>query len=274
VTPENFPEVGHSFLLRGIVPSRKKDPDEPKEAMEKIDPAAAIIEAKKVVEKKVENPLFDEAAPLELEIRYDGQKVPLLSRDGEAFVKEPIEGQKVSLVVRRKGNPQARYKVVLKVNGLNTIARERLPNNYCRGWVMEPGVESFDIKGFQIDNDTAQEFMALSRAVSREKEVYYGADVGTISLAVFTEQRKKDPPKVPPISAGLENENVQAVQIGKVPSEMVASLDSLQTALRESIKVRGIFEGMGNPGPNPTTRVEFIPDPTPIMSAIVTYYRP
>jgi hypothetical protein len=47
----------------------------------------------------------------------------------------------------------------------------------------------------------------------------------------------------------------------------------LQAQLRDD-SGREIFEGGGQKTPSATQRVKFTPDPTPVLSAVITYYRP
>ncbi len=62
-----------------------------------------------------------------LTVLYDNQPQKIEFRGGAAFLPEPREGQKVALVVRRKGPTKPRLGIVLKVNGENTLYQERQP---------------------------------------------------------------------------------------------------------------------------------------------------
>ena len=264
--PCNLAEAGESFHLRGLFD---------KGQLAKADPVVAAQEASKVKEKLVSFPLDTLAAPpVTLDILYDNEKVPLNIEAGTARVKEPKEGQKVAFVLSRNANVKGRYKMVLKVNGLNTVGKERFPDLRCRGWVLENNTDSIKIEGFQMDDNSAEQFTALSRAVSRDKEVYYGDNVGTITLTVFAENLSKETPPVEAVNKSLEKENVLAVQFGAFPTGEAKTLDSLQTKLRGTVSVsRGLIEG-GNHIPFQVNTVNFVPEPTPIMSVVISYYRP
>src|SRR5262249_13833707 len=110
-------ETGESFLLRGAFDA------EPEQAQ-----AQAVQVAARVKEQKQDFPLQADTAPVELELLYNGQKVPLEIRGGQAQIPEPQEGQKVTFVLRRKADDKETYGVVLKVNGENTLYRQRKPD--------------------------------------------------------------------------------------------------------------------------------------------------
>ncbi len=152
--PANLIEAGESFLLRGFFDKGK------------IVKENAAQSAQKVRDQKEPFPLAGTAnAPVDLAIRYDDYEVPLEIREGKALIQEPRDGQKVVFTLRRQGESKMRYKVVLKVNGLNSVGKERLPDLLCRGWVLEPDMKEVEIKGFQIDDQIADEFQAVSHAL-------------------------------------------------------------------------------------------------------------
>ena len=264
--PANLAEAGESFQLRGLFD---------RGALAKTDPTEVALAATKVKDKQVSFPLDTLAAPpVTLEILYDNEKVPLTIEAGTARVKEPREGQKVAFVLARNTGVKGRYKMVLKVNGLNSVGKERLPDLQCRGWVLENDTDSIKVEGFQLDDKSAEQFTALSRAVSRDKEVYYGNDVGTITLTVFAEKQNKEPAPLETVQKSLEKENVLAVQLGALPTGEAKTLDALQTRMRGVVSVsRGLIEG-GNRIPFDIKAVTFVPEPTPIMSVVISYYRP
>ncbi len=264
--PANLAEAGESFQLRGLFD---------RGALAKTDPTEVALAATKVKDKQVSFPLDTLAAPpVTLEILYDNEKVPLNIEAGTARVKEPREGQKVAFVLARNTGVKGRYKMVLKVNGLNSVGKERLPDLQCRGWVLENDTDSIKVEGFQLDDKSAEQFTALSRAVSRDREVYYGNDVGTITLTVFAEKQNKEPAPLETVQKSLEKENVLAVQLGALPTGEAKTLDALQTRMRGVVSVsRGLIEG-GNRIPFDIKAVTFVPEPTPIMSVVISYYRP
>jgi hypothetical protein len=251
-------ETGESFLLRGTF-------DEGRELAQ----AKALQVAVLVHEQKEQFPLADPEAPVALEVRYGGQAVPLKIEDGRALLREPAEGQKVSFVLRRKGASKERYGVVLKVNGENTLYRERLKDVDCHKWILDPGDGPVTINGFQLTNEKAEAFKVLSKEASKKKEMDYGADVGTLSLVVFREKGSKDRPK--PLLTD-EEEDLAALTRGVFPKEKPLNL----AALREQLwtdATRGLIV-QGDKIEAGVQQVPFTPDPVPVMTATIVYYRP
>ena len=82
---------------------------------------------------------------LVLDIRYNGKSVPVVVKDGRARVAEPIEGDKVSFVLRRNDASKERYGVVLLVNGENTLYKQRLSPELCTKWIFDPGAEPYTV---------------------------------------------------------------------------------------------------------------------------------
>ena len=128
-SPSLLGEVGESFTLRGAFDSAK-----PEVVQAKVTEVAA-----KVKTSDASHPLADPATLVMLEIHYDGKPIPLEFRNGKAFVTEPQEGQKVMLILRRTEHAKGRLGVVVKVNGENTLNRQRLRDIDCRKWVLDPG---------------------------------------------------------------------------------------------------------------------------------------
>jgi hypothetical protein len=113
---------------------------------------------------------------MHLDIRYNGKSVPVVIKDGRAWVAEPREGDKVELVLRRNDASQEVYGVVLTVNGENTLYKQRLSPELCSKWIFGPGAAPYTIEGFKTDVASGEAFRVLSRAESKKNEVYYGAD--------------------------------------------------------------------------------------------------
>lgn len=256
-------DSGESFLLRGI--KRRGAEREPEEVLN------AAVKVKKAEQTY---PLADEAAPIELEVRYDDQKVDIHIDDGQARIPEPQEGQKVQLVLRRKGDSDERYAVVLKVNGLNTLGKEQKPDLDCRKWVLDPGDGPTVLKGFQVDEDAAQEFRVLAPEESKTRAMDYGADVGTITITVFRENKDggRSRPVEPIAEDDDEAEDLGALTRGIVPAKAPANLSALLAQLRKSGQ-RGIVVD-GEKTESKVQRVKFTADPVPVMSATIHYYKP
>jgi hypothetical protein len=268
-TSANLVESGASFLLRGVFDDGKVV--ETRLAATKMAEAKALEAAAEVQKKERPHPLQDPAAPVALEVLYNGRPVGLEVRDGRAWVLEPGEGQKVAFRVRRQGNSRERYGVVLKVNGENTLYRERQPDLNCTRWILDPGDRPLTIDGFQMSGNKAEAFRVLSREASKKDEMDYGADVGTVSLTVFREKRGKDQPAL--LTEVAEDE--AALARAAFPRERPKDLALLKQRLREGgggDEQRGLVVP-GGQIESGTQRVKFRAAPTPVLSATVTYYR-
>ncbi len=293
-TPSMLGEVGESFTLRGAFDSAKPE----------IVQAKVIEVAAKVKTSDASHPLADPATPVMLEIHYDGKPVPLEFRNGKAFVAEPQQGQKVMLVLRRTEHAKGRLGVVVKVNGENTLNRQRLRDIDCRKWVLDPGATPMKLEGYQLEQDTAEEFRVLSDAESSAAEFSYGADVGMISLTVFREvggealpeagpaktptpalpqpdtpkiAKKPDPSPTPPSDLPEEAaEDLLALSRGIHPPKTPKNLAALKHQLREGSRTsdtRGLI-AQGQVTASTVKKVQFTADPTPILSAAINYYSP
>jgi hypothetical protein len=217
---------------------------------------------------KASNPLQDANAPASLEVLYDGKPVTIVFRDGQALVPEPQEGQKVELSVRRLDTSAELFGVVVLVNGENTLYKQRLPPAQCSKWVLEPNSDPIRLTGYKTGPDKGEAFRVLSRAESKSNEVYYGVDVGTITLVVFREKRGNDEAKL----LTEEEEDLAAVHRGTLPTSRPRNLAALKQQLHADAS-RGLI-GSGEQIKIETVKVKFNVDPTPIMSATVRYYKP
>jgi hypothetical protein len=255
-------EAGQSYRLRQLSPAKGENA-----ARAAHETAAGIAK----------HPL--ESSELQWEIYYDNEQVPITFRDGKASVKGPKQGQIVWFALRNNG--KVRQGVVLRVNGENTLYREKLPSSLCRKWILDPG-DRVVVRGFQSDDKSAAEFMVLSPEESEKEEVNYGEHAGTFSLEVFAARAEDNP--IP-----AEDPKVKAVENGELPSGKPIKLATLQQKLVEPFrgpakisggrrqisgqKDTGIVVG-GNAIESPVERVTFEPAPVPIVSATVRYYTP
>ena len=178
---QGLADVGESFVVRGIQESGEVE-------------QVALNDAAQVRRSAAEHPhpLTAADAPIELEITYDGRPVTIEYRDGKAFVREPAEGQQVALILKRK-NPADRrsWGCVLKVNGQNTLYKQRLRDIQCAKRILDPGDPPTTVAGYQLNKNQAEAFRVLSKAASQAREIDYGEDVGTISLTVFGQRRAR-----------------------------------------------------------------------------------
>jgi hypothetical protein len=216
--PDRLTELGESFVFRGgtdngeikIVPERQR--------LDKALQAAA-----KVKDQEATHPALDRSAPVTLEVRYDGEAIPYEVRGGRAFMREPREGQRVELVVKRDAGKD-RLGVVLKVNGESTLYHQKLPDAECMRWILDPGDGPLTIRGFQTDAKTLEKFRVLSVAESKEREVNYGEDVGTITMTVFREL--KGEPKTPDLAEDVAE--IAAVSWAELPDKKADNYHALK----------------------------------------------
>lgn len=307
--PSVLMEVGESFLLRGLFDEeetpKKLDPKQddvvskPKDkvverkppALPKDDKAKHILhgvqQAAVAVKsgRKEDHPMFKPGAPVSLKVRYGKVLQEFRFKDGMVYLPEPREGEEVTLTLVRNDRSSARYGVVLKVNGLNTLGKERVPDDLCQKWILGPENDVIELLGYQVDDGRAEKFVIRSEAESRAREINYGAHVGTISMAIFTEikgDKKPLPPDLPHLAKekGREEEQdfgiaLDVTQRGVLPEERASNLNALQTQLVESGKTRprGLIEGGDQIGFK-IRRVEFHAYPEPLMNGVVFYYQP
>ncbi len=302
-------ELGESFVLRGAFDTASVDVVNSKAAETKTVETKVAEAAAEVKLATAKHPLEDPAAPVKLEVLYDGKPVGFEFRDGKAFIPEPQERQKVMFVLKQGSAAPGRFGVVLKVNGENTFNRERLTDFNCKKWILGGQFPQIEVDGFQVDSDVAEEFRVLSQAESKSAEMNYGPDVGTITLAVFKEKgkppaapktdvaktdlpktdgAKTDPPKpdtaqkepakndLPPDLPNDEAEDVAALTRGLLPKTPPKNLAALKHQLREAgrkgAETRGLI-GQGRLTSSRVQIVKFEPDPTPVMSATIVYYK-
>jgi hypothetical protein len=162
------------------------------------------------------------------------------------------------------------FAVVLKVNGENTLFREKLPDAQCRCWLLYPKDRGRprDLAGFQVSEDRMEAFRVVSRTESREREVYYGSDVGTITLTVFQERRDKKPQ--PPRDYLQKDELL--IQRSELPRKEASTFAPLQQSLYDGLN-RGLIVEGGKMVESRIEMVQFQHDPTPVMALTLHYYR-
>lgn len=278
-------ELGESFTVRGAfdggkVEAKKAEPK--KEEAKKVEPKK--VEAKKdappadlpkgedqaAIKKAVEvrdqqgakHPAEDPSAPVRLTVLYDGRPVKVEVKEGKAFVPEPAAGQTVQFVLTKDATAK-RYGVVLKVNGENTLDKQRLPDVRCRMWVLTTPNEVAGVGGYVLGTDRVEKFRVLSAPESKAREVNYGADVGTLTLTVFPEGAAA----VPDLAENAAEKT--AVAKAELPAEPSKSIDALKAKLLDDANRGLIVEGAAEPG-NVRT-VTFTPAAAPVMTLTVVY---
>lgn len=252
-------ELGESYQLRGVNGAQS--------------PADAVREVRGDPEANF--PLKKEPA-VTLRVFYDGQPVDFGFVDGEASIPEPGDDQNVSMQIERLDRGEGVYGAVLKVNGESVVLRQTEPDRDCLKYILKPDSAAISIPGYQLENDRAQRFCVAGRAESKALEVYYGRDVGTISLTVFREAAGPAPGLPPGLAADLPPDLAAIAKAG-VPIEEAETLPGLQKQLREEaagIRTRGVLK----PGELVRNKVDWQKkrhwEPEPFLSAVIRYYRP
>lgn len=265
--------IGESFLLRGAFDGGSTQlafKDHQKQKQQQVLKAAA-----KVKTQQVKFPLDDPAAPAKLEIFYDGHPVAVQMREGQAFVTEPEEGQKVEMALVRNNSAKGRLAIVLKVNGENTLYRQVVRNIDCNKWVLTPDSTRTVVKGYQLKNNKAEKFKVLSAAESARRAMDYGRQVGQIQMTVFQELSK---PKPTPTILNEDDQDLIAMLRGVHPTGQPKNLGALKSQIRlagrKEPKTRGGLIVQGEQTVNKVQTVKFNADPTPVMSVTITYYKP
>lgn len=274
---EDLLDSGESFTVRGVFDkaSLSLTEEERKEKATTEAVAASVqvkaeteTQAKPVVSKihplSIDNP----DSPITFEVLYDNKPQKIEFRSGAAFVEEPNEKQTVVFVVRRKGTDRSRLGVVVKVNGENTLYRQKQADAQCSPWVFEKDSDAFGIYGFQLDNNTSQQFKVLSQAESKGKEIDYGEFVGTISVSVFREQTVT--PKVSPSALADDGEDFAILTRSAFPTKTPANLGALKAQLAQSA-TRGLIVEGANVDLNVKT-VGFKMDTVPVITGTLRYY--
>ena len=266
-------ELGESFFLRGAFDDGSSEltfEDRQQERQERV-----IEQAQQVRTKTATFPLSDTAAPMRLEVLFDGRPVKVEVRDGRAFIPEPVTGQKVEFALVRSSGAKGRLGVLLKVNGENTLYRETNRDIDCSKWILSPEHTRTLVRGYQSsDGKTAEKFTVLSRSESAKRAIDYGRNVGQIQLTVFQELTG---PRPTPNLADEDEEDLIAmlrgVQPQKTPKNLSALKRQIRTTGRDGLQTRGLIV-QGEKTDNAVRVVTFEPDPTPVMSVTITYYKP
>jgi len=271
---EDLIDSGESFTTRGmfddgsVQESRKKVElivkksfDIRQETTGKSQPQAAR-----------QHPLVPSSnSPIQFEVWYDGQRQALEFRDGAAFMKEPREGQKVSFIVTRNGADKKRYGVLVRVNGENTLYRERTPDFRASIWILEPSLAKFSVQGFQLDKGTRQDFRVLSDRESKNRTIDYGRDIGLISIVVYQEQSTSKP-------ILSEDQIDLAVQSqAQLPLKTASSRGQLGKSLFDQLMDQDGTRGLIAEGQSKAAAINtvtFDRDPTPVMATSIRYYAP
>jgi hypothetical protein len=265
--PEHLSETGDSFT-RGAF-----DGGQPQLTPEKAE-VKLMQEADKVRKGEQKHPLQDaQKSPFKLEVLYDGVIQPVDFKDGQARIAEPDEKVKdVRVRYTRLDTSDRTFGLVLKVNGENTLFREKLPEIQSRAWLSFAADKGKfrEVRGFQVTNEKVDGFRVASRAESKAREVYYGADVGTITMTVFAQHQGKKPAT----PADFDAKDEMLIRKTDLPrdDDKRSTFGKLQQALYSGLD-RGLIVEGGEQLPGKINVIPFERDVVPVMSVTLHYYR-
>jgi hypothetical protein len=259
-------EMGQSFTLRGVFdrPNKKEGEEADYKESKALEQAAAYANA-----QPASTPAAQKVQAVSLTVRYNGKPVPMKLQGGKFVVPEPSENTRVDLVLKR-GNENARYGVVVKVNGESTIFRQKLPELQCRKWILEPGAKPFRLEGFQLKNNKLVRFKVLSPYESANGKVNYGEDVGQITMTVFREATSPAPTPNLLDPNYKEKQSAGVVKTAELPEDK-ENYGALLASLQQQAS-RGLL-GSGEAIDRDYKTSKFTPDPTPVQTLTVVYFK-
>lgn len=264
-------EMGESFTLRGAFDSGTAQ--QSFKARQQQKQQRVVSAAAKVKTQLTSFPLIDPSAPVTLEVRYDGQLMNVEMRDGQAFVTEPDEGQKVELFLVRNPSAKGRLGIVLKVNGENTLRRQTTSDVECSKWILSAEHKRTVVKGFQLEGNMTEQFRVLSQAESARRAMNYGRNYGQIQMTVFKEFTGPEP--VPTLDE--DEADLIAMLRGIRPTEPSDNLSALKGKIRAAAKETPTHRGALDAGDKTENRIQIVKfkaNPIPVMAVTITYFKP
>lgn len=246
-------DLGQSFLIPRSVGKR------PFVRLEDLDQSGADSAADLDQNSKNKNPLSLADNLLDLEVFYNNTRqniVPNPDQPGELQLDNRARpGDDVKFVIRNKG--QENIGVVLMVNGVSTLFREKVEPINCTRWILGPG-EKQEIKGFYNDDQkTYQPFRVLTDEEQAAIQWWDMDHPGLIQAHVFVSASVP-----PPEPYQITRQFVRG-----------ATLQDLQKQLRNggSRKIRNlIWEDTSKTGQGELTYFKF-ENPQPIGSIAIRY---
>src|SRR5262249_50284541 len=132
-------------------------------------------------------PSFEREAPVRVTVFYgDDPQVP----DKSGNIPEPKENEKIWFKIENMSDDV--HGVVLRVNGENTIFREKFDDRDCAKWLLAPKGkpmgnmrDTIVVRGYQVDDEARKDFKVEAPERSKDNEVRYGPLSGTIQVTVF-----------------------------------------------------------------------------------------
>ncbi len=231
---------------------------------------------------------FLKDAPVEIAIKYGDKAIPIEVRDGKISIREPIEGDAVSIRVAKKNrSDKRRIGVVLKVNGENTAKiGQRLADVACWKWILSDDRPQTVVLGFHDpDKKLVSPFRVGSLAESRQKEYDFGDACGQISVTLFDEEFAAvasggtlDPTKTTLDDNAKKRADVLDSTIpipqgtpAKTAGELKENLFNLALGGRSAS--RGLIL-QGATQQAKVDKTDFKPNPTPSWAVVVRYFEP
>jgi len=224
----------------------------------------------------VNEPAFPDLkeAPIDVMVMYNNSPVKI--ENGR--VPEPTAETKIKFVVKNKTDKT--LGVVLKINGENSVFRERSEGLLCHKWILAPKGE-VTVTGFQESFEKENKFKVLPPRQSRENEINYGSNAGTFQIAVFTGSMSEQEPKVEQV-VSREEQSVAAIARGNpsVGKRRPGTLVSLQADLRGREKLnneggRGMIVADEVGTKREVKKVYFQPTlDLPVALLTIRYYQP
>lgn len=284
-------DTGHSYLMTPkshpkLFEGARGRPDAD------LDKDATDVSQKyKADSSNQELPSFEREAPVRVTVLYNGKPVAI---DKNGNIPEPKEEVNVSFKLQNLSDDV--HGVVLKVNGENTIFREKFDDKDCKKWLLAPRGKQIGnmrdtvlVRGFQEDDNSSKDFKVQPDDVSKANEFRYGPLVGTFQVTVFhakSDKPEQEPPPAPPPPPPVlkeEQQQIAAISRGVLRSgvDLPGDLAALQAALRtwesksRADNARGLIGSAENAKANVVEKLPFVPDPPiPVMSYRIRYYQP
>jgi len=279
-------DAGRSYLI-----TPKSNPDMFKGARgrpkEDLDNVAADASQKFNADLN-NNPSGERELPVRVTIYYGDEPV---QPDKNGNIREPKDNEK-TVRFKIENLSDDVHGVVLKVNGENSIFREKFDDKDCTKWLLAPRGKQIGnmrdtvvVSGYQVDDQERKDFNIQSTEVSKANEVRYGPLVGTFQVTVFRAKGDKpDPEPAPPpvVKVKEEQQSIAAISRGvlKIGKIQPGNLEALQAELRRREGERSTATARGLIGPaadskaSPVEKIAFVPDPPiPVMSYRIRYYQ-
>jgi hypothetical protein len=221
------------------------------------------------------NPTTDKGQPkdslVDLEILYDAaaQETRQSRKDPKALeVDEPKENGTV--VLRLKNKSDKRVAVRLEVNGLNTLYKEEakgLDELGGRKWVLDPN-ETWDVKGFHIDDKNYEKFKVLSDEESQKEDLSTNEFIGSIRMLVYVEGGAGGGGDGKITTQGLRKK----LPLARAKPRTAREVASLVRKQKGSIKSMGLIKS-GDSASADLKTVEF-KDPKHAETRMIWYFNP